>query len=59
MVYTQEQMKKNDAIRKEYQKYLNIGQEFLYLSEQDCIDTGTTDMEIIEATEQGMIAYST
>lgn len=58
MVYTKEQIEKNDVIRNEYKKYLNIGQEFLYLSEQDCIDTGTTDMEIIEATEQGMIDYS-
>ena len=58
MVYTKEQIAKNNEIREEYKKYLNIGQEFLYLSEQDCIDTGTTDMEIIQATEQGMIDYS-
>lgn len=58
MIYTKEQMAKADVLRNEFKKYLNIGQEFLYLSEQDCMDTGTTDLEIIEATEKGMIGYS-
>lgn len=58
MVYTQEQFEKNMKIREEYSKHLDIGQEFLYLSEQDCIDTGVTDEEIIAATEQGMMDYS-
>lgn len=58
MIYTKEQMQKAEALRNEFKKHLDIGQEFLYLSEQDCMDTGTTDMEIIEATEQGMIGYS-
>lgn len=45
-------------IRDGYLKYLNIGQEVLYLSEQDCKDTGVTVEEIIDSTEKGMIAYS-
>ncbi len=48
----------NKEIRDGYMKYLNIGSELLYLSEQDCKDTGTTVEEIIGATERGMIAYS-
>lgn len=58
MIYTKEQMDKALSLRNEFKKSLNLGQEFLYLSEQDCIDTGTTDLEIIAATEQGMIDYS-
>jgi ornithine cyclodeaminase/alanine dehydrogenase len=45
-------------IREAYLKKLRIGHEFLYLSEQDCKDTGTTADEIIDATEKAMIAYS-
>lgn len=45
-------------IRSEYQENLNIGHEILYLSEQDCKDTGTTAEEILNATENAMIAYS-
>ncbi len=37
---------------------LNIGEDVLYLSMQDVIDTGTTAEEIIELTERAMIAYS-
>jgi ornithine cyclodeaminase/alanine dehydrogenase len=48
----------NTEIRKGYLEHLNIGQELLYLSEQDCKDTGTTVAEIVEATERAMIAYS-
>lgn len=44
--------------RHEYQKHINIGHELLYLSLQDCKDTGTTTEEIIDATERAMIAYS-
>ncbi len=44
--------------RNKYLKKLNIGQELLYLSEQDCKDTGTTVQEIIEATEMSMVQYS-
>lgn len=58
MVYTKEQFDAASKLREEYKKYLNIGQEVLYLSEQDCIDTGVTDAEIIEATEKGMADYS-
>ena len=58
MVYTQAQFDAAIKLRENYQKYLNIGQEFLYLSEQDCMDTGVTDAEIIHATEQGMIDSS-
>ncbi|MET3289169.1 UNVERIFIED_CONTAM: ornithine cyclodeaminase/alanine dehydrogenase-like protein (mu-crystallin family) [Brevibacillus sp. OAP136] len=38
---------------------LAIGQELLYLSMQDVIDTGITVDEIIDLTEKAMIAYST
>jgi len=38
---------------------LNIGQELLYLSMQDVIDTGITVKEVIELTEQAMVSYST
>lgn len=58
MIYTKEQMDKALSLRNEFKQSLDIGQEFLYLSEQDCMDTGTTDLEIIEATERGMIEYS-
>jgi ornithine cyclodeaminase/alanine dehydrogenase len=49
----------NMETRKAYQAHINIGHELLYLSLQDCKDTGTTAAEIIDATERGMIAYST
>lgn len=39
-------------------KKLDIGNELLYLSMQDCKDTGITVDEIIDLTEKGMIAYS-
>lgn len=58
MVYTQAQFDAAMKLRKTYQNYLKIGQEFLYLSEQDCMDTGVTDAEIIDATEKGMMDYS-
>ena len=58
MVYTQAQFDAAMKLREEYKKHLDIGHEFLYLSEKDCIDTGVTDMEIIDATERGMIDYS-
>ena len=58
MVYTQAQFDAAMKLREEYKKHLDIGHEFLYLSERDCIDTGVTDMEIIDATERGMIDYS-
>lgn len=48
----------NTVIRNNYLEHLNIGEELLYLSEQDCKDTGTTVQEIIDATERAMIAYS-
>ena len=48
----------NIEIRTGYLKHLDIGKEVLYLSLQDCKDTGTTEEEIVEATERGMIAYS-
>ena len=51
MVYTQAQFDAAMKLREEYKKHLDIGHEFLYLSEKDCIDTGVTDMEIIDATE--------
>lgn len=38
---------------------LNIGQELLYLSMQDVLDTGIEVSEVIELTEKAMIAYST
>ncbi len=44
--------------RDTYMEKLKIGQEILYLSEQDCKDTGTTAEEIIQATEEAMMAYS-
>lgn len=37
---------------------LDIGQELLYLSMQDCKNTGLTVDEIIELTEKAMIVYS-
>ncbi|MGG1662087.1 ornithine cyclodeaminase family protein [Brevibacillus sp. NRS-1366] len=37
---------------------LNIGQELLYLSMQDVLDTGITVNEVLELTEKAMIAYS-
>ena len=58
MVYTQEQINAATKLRDEYKKHINIGQEVLYLSEQDCMDTGVTDEQIIAATEQGMADYS-
>ena len=45
-------------LRDGYLKKLGIGQELLYLSEQDCKDTGTTNQEIIDATEMAMREYS-
>ena len=39
-------------------KHIDIGNEFLYLSFDDCVATGLTLPEIIDATEQAMIAYS-
>jgi len=48
----------NTEIRNMYLEHLDIGNELLYLSEQDCKDTGTTAQEIIDATERAMIAYS-
>jgi len=45
-------------LRNGYLKKLNIGRELLYLSERDCQDTGTTDLEIIAATEMAMVEYS-
>ncbi len=48
----------SDNIRDYYKTKLNIGQEILYLSMQDCKDTGTTIEEIVEATETAMILYS-
>ena len=48
----------NQDTRNSYQAKLKIGHELLYLSEQDCKDTGTTVTEIIEATEMAMILYS-
>lgn len=51
-------MSGNKQIRDSYLKKLKIGQEVLYLSEQDCKDTNTTVQEIIDATEKSMIAYS-
>jgi len=44
--------------REDYTKVLDIGKEFLYLSYADCKNTGTTEPEIIAATEQGMVDYS-
>lgn len=58
MSMSKELIEKNTKIRDGYKKVLNIGQEVLYLSLQDCKDTGTTVPEIIEATEKGMIEYS-
>ena len=59
MVYTQEQFEKAKVLRTQYQKLgMKIGEELLYLSEQDCIDTGLIDQDIIAATEQGMADYS-
>lgn len=58
MVMDQRLIDMSNELRKQYKKALNIGQEVLYLSEQDCKDTGTTVAEIIAATEQGMIEYS-
>ncbi len=51
-------MEQDKALREQYSKNLKIGEEILYLSWQDCQDTGTTVEEIINATEQGMIDYS-
>lgn len=48
----------SNKTRDSYLKKLDIGQELLYLSEQDCKDTGTTTQEIVDATEQSMIEYS-
>lgn len=39
-------------------KHLQIGQEILYLSMQDVIDTGISVQDIIDLTEKSMIAYS-
>lgn len=55
---TDEWMAADKALREGYSKNLRIGEEILYLSYQDCMDTGTTEEEIIAATEQGMIDYS-
>jgi ornithine cyclodeaminase/alanine dehydrogenase len=48
----------SNPTRDSYLKHLDIGQEVLYLSEQDCIDTGTTNAEIFAATEKSMIEYA-
>ena len=48
----------NLEYREWIKKYIDIGNEFLYLSFEDCVATGLTLPEIIEATEQAMIAYS-
>ncbi|MFE8695066.1 ornithine cyclodeaminase family protein [Cytobacillus sp. FJAT-53684] len=37
---------------------MNIGQEILYLSMQDVMDTGITVEEIIDLTEKAMVEYS-
>jgi ornithine cyclodeaminase/alanine dehydrogenase len=56
------QQQENDMLdektRDSYLEKLAIGNEVLYLSEQDCKDTGTTVPEIIAATEAAMAAYS-
>jgi ornithine cyclodeaminase/alanine dehydrogenase len=44
--------------RSQYLNKLDIGCEVLYLSEQDCRDSGVSPQEIIAATEQSMVAYS-
>ncbi|MGO0061185.1 ornithine cyclodeaminase family protein [Brevibacillus fluminis] len=47
------------AYREKIKEKLAIGQELLYLSMQDVIDTGITVDEIMALTEKAMIAYST
>ena len=54
----QEELVSNLDTRNTYLSKLRIGQELLYLSEQDCKDTKTTVNEIIDATEMAMILYS-
>jgi len=39
-------------------QHLNIGNEILYLSMQDCKDTGLTEEEILDLTERALVAYS-
>ena len=58
MVYTEAKLEAAKKLRDYYKQFLDIGHEVLYLSEQDCIDTGVTDAEIIDATEKGMADYS-
>ncbi len=58
MIYNEKQLEEAKKLREYYKQFLDIGHETLYLSEQDCIDTGVTDAEIIEATEKGMADYS-
>lgn len=41
-----------------YRKHVRIGEEILYLTEQDVNDIGMTTDEIYKATEQSMIDYS-
>lgn len=57
-IMSTDEISNNTRIREGYKKKLNIGQEVLYLSEQDCKDTGTTIIEIIDATEKAMIEYA-
>lgn len=47
------------SYRDSIKEKLDIGQEILYLSYQDVLDTGLEVKEIIELTERAMIAYST
>ncbi|MDR2210991.1 MAG: ornithine cyclodeaminase family protein [Spirochaetaceae bacterium] len=46
------------AYRKEIQKKLNIGHEFLYLSQDDVKSIPVTPAEILDRTERALIAYS-
>lgn len=48
----------NLTYRNQIKEKVDIGNEMLYLSMQDCKDTGVTVEEIIDLTEKGMIAYS-
>ncbi len=48
----------SENVRDYYKTKLNIGHEILYLSMQDCKDTGTTVQEIVDATEMAMILYA-
>jgi len=48
----------NMEYRNWIQQHIDIGNEILYLSFNDCVATGLTLPEIISATEQAMIDYS-